>query len=363
MVIKELGSDIVEFSRSVGWYSHKKVAIFGLYFETGKSLVVEVLKARRGTYQKPFLHAGMVLLIATAVLSTPIIVNQYPTAAAANTLAASISPSAVLNAATDISSVETETRESVKPRRDVEEYEVKGGDTLSSIAKKYDVDVDSLAYLNNMTVNKLLQPGDIIKIPPVSGVVVTVRSGDTISTLAKKYNLASAQPIVDWPYNTFVNDETFSLAAGQTLVIPGGTPPEEAPVIPKSVRTQSLFAGGTGQFLWPTNGILTQYFSWYHPADDIANSIGTPVVAADSGRVVTVAYEGYGYGNHIIIDHGNGYQTLYGHLSRINVGEGDNVGRGQQIGLMGSTGRSTGPHLHFEISQNGGRVNPLSFLK
>lgn len=357
-------NDLSEFGKSLGWYSHRKFLVAGTYFETIKSMVVTILKMRRGTHQKSFLHVSMVMLIVIAIVSAPVIVNQYPTNASGSVLSASISPSAVLNTAVDITNVDTTTIESQKPRRDVESYTVKSGDTVSSIAKQYGVDIESINYLNDFTDTEVLRPGDTVKIPPVSGVIVTVKKGDTIETLAKKYGLPSSQPIVDWPYNSFANDETFTLTAGQTLVLPGGKAPTAAPVIaPRSVSGPSLFAGGSGKFVWPTNGIITQYFSWYHPADDIANNIGTVVVAADAGRVVTVLYQNHDYGYHVIINHGNGYTTLYGHLSRIDVSEGQNVGRGQQIGLMGSTGRSTGSHLHFEISLGGTRVNPLSMLK
>lgn len=351
--------DLVEFFKALGWYFQRKSQIVGGYFEVGKSLVVEILKARRGTYQKPFLHVGMVFLATVAVVSAPIIINQYPTSASTS----AVSPSAVLNASTDISQVEIETVESVKPRRDVVEYEVKGGDTLSSIGKSFAVDVPSIAILNNFSKDKILKPGETIKIPPVTGVIVKVQSGDTIYSLAKKHGLAAAQPIVDWPYNTFSNDETFALAAGQTLVIPGGKPPAELPPAPRVILNTPLFAGGTGQFIWPTTGIITQYFAWYHPADDIANAVGTPILAADFGRVQSVLREVYGYGWHIIINHGNGFSTLYGHLSRIDVTEGQNVSRGQVIAAMGNTGRSTGSHLHFEVHQGGSRINPLSVLK
>jgi len=195
--------------------------------------------------------------------------------------------------------------------------------------------------------------------------VVEVKSGDTIYSLAKKYGLPSAQPIVDWPYNSFVDDEKFSLAAGQILAIPGGRAPavvQVAPQIARKTPSQGIFSPGSGQFGWPVQGIITQYFAWYHSGLDIAGPIGTAVTAADSGRVVTVLYENYGYGYHVIVDHGNGYSSLYGHLSRIDVGEGQNVSRGQVLGLRGSTGRSTGPHLHFEIMQNGAKINPLGFL-
>lgn len=368
MVIHDMTSDFTEFGKSISWYANRKFKVAGVYFETGKSIVVTVLKARRGTYQKPFLHFGMVALTVTAVLSTPIIINEYPTAAAGSVLAATTPPSAVLNVATDISNMDTQTKESEKPRRDVVEYTVAPGDTLSSIAKKFSskdsvIDTQSITYLNNFSETKVLRPGDVIKVPPVSGIIITVKKGDTITSLAKKYGLPSSQSIVDWPYNSFANDETFTLSAGQTLVLPGGKPPEIAPVAPRMVNNTTLFAGGTGRFSWPTSGVITQYYSWYHGGDDIAAPTGTGIYAADSGRVVTVLYDNHDYGYHVIIDHGNGYRTLYGHMSRIDVTEGQNVSRGQMIGLMGSTGRSTGPHLHFEISQGGARVNPLGLLK
>lgn len=362
--------DFVEFARTLSWYAGRKATLAGLVFETGKGVIVEILKARRGTYQKPFLHVGMVFLVIAAALSAPVIANQYPTSAFSESVNLATPPSAVLNAATDISNVDTVTLESEKPRRDVIDYTVQGGDTLSSIAAKFSssnnkVDSASIAYLNKIAENKLLQPGQVIKIPPVSGIIVTVKSGDTIQSLAKKYGLASAQPIVDWPYNSFANDETFALSIGQTLVIPNGRPPEEVPVAPVIIRQLPLFAPptGGGQFAWPTGGTITQNMSWYHHGIDIANSFGTPIAAADSGRVVSVQYLNWGYGYYVTLDHGNGFRTLYAHLSKILVAEGDNVSRTQVIALMGSTGRSTGSHLHFEIHENGNPLNPLSFLQ
>lgn len=369
MFLENFRTDIVEFSKTLAWYSHKKATIIGSHLEGGKGIIVDILKARRGTYQKPFLHVGMVFLTIFGFISAPLIVNQYPTSASSGQVLSATAPSAVLNTQADPSTIETITKESNKPRRDVISYTVQGGDTLSGVAKKFSltdapIDAESIAYLNNFSVEKTLKPGDVIKIPPISGVVITVKSGDTIETLAKKYGLGSSQAIVDWPYNEFANDEKYTLIAGQTLVLPGGKAPEEVPVYsPKIVNAPTLFAGGSGKFVWPTTGIITQYFAWYHTADDIANGIGTPIVAADSGRVTSVLYQNFGYGYHVIIDHGNGYRTLYGHLSKIDVSEGQNVGRGERIGAMGSTGRSTGSHLHFEVYLGGTRINPLSVLK
>ena len=125
----------------------------------------------------------------------------------------------------------------------------------------------------------------------------------------------------------------------------------------------AIIAGGNGQFQWPTNGVITQYPVWYHMALDIANNAAPGIAAADSGTVSLVEYLRYGYGQHVIVDHGNGLQTLYGHMSEIYVKPGDRVARGQIIGRMGSTGRSTGTHLHLEVRKNGVIVNPLPFLK
>lgn len=369
-MLREIGSDLSEFGKTLIWYSGRKASFFASYFENSKGVLVEVLKARRGTYQKPFLHVGMVVLLITGVLAGPLIINQYPTAANAQVVTEATSPSAILNNQADITNIDTVTTESDKPRRDTVEYEVKGGDTLSSIAKKFSrkddpMDVESIAYANGFSESKILKPGDVIKIPPTAGVTIEVKSGDTIYSLAKKYGLPSAQPIVDWPYNSFVDDEKFSLAAGQSLTIPGGRAPAVAaasPYIARQTPTQGIFQAGNGQFGWPVQGLITQYFAWYHSGIDIAGPIGTAVTAADSGRVTTVLYENYGYGYHVIVDHGNGYQTLYGHLSRIDVSPGQNVSRGTVLGLRGSTGRSTGPHLHFEVIQNGAKVNPLGFL-
>ncbi len=366
MVIVDFGADLVEFGKTLGWYTSRKLRFLGDNFESAKGLVVDILKARRGTYQKPFLHVGMVFLMVTVILLAPIIATEYPSAfAASDSLSIAPPPSAILSAA-DITNMDTVTKESEKPRKEVLNYTVKGGDTLSGVAKAYGVDVDSIVYLNDYaSANKVLKPGDVVKIPPVSGVIVKVKSGDTIASLAKKYGLASSQSIVDWPYNEFANDETFALSAGQSLVIPGGKAPEDVPLNLPVFRTpQTMFAGGSGQFGWPTQGIITQYYSSYHSGLDIASGIGTPVLAADAGRVESVIYEKVGYGIHIIVNHGNGLKTLYGHLSRVSVAEGQNVGRGDLLGDMGSTGRSTGPHLHFEImSAVGARTNPLSFLK
>jgi len=249
-------------------------------------------------------------------------------------------------------------------RGEVVEYVVKEGDTISSIASKFSISLDTILWANNLKSSSKIKSGQRLKIPPVTGIVHLVKRGETVYSVAKKYSI-SAQNIVNYPFNSFANDETFTLRMGQSLVVPEGVMPAAVPVaVAKSTTVQvGSFTGAQGTFIWPTSGSITQRFVWYHPALDIANRSAPPVVAVDSGIVASVVYARYAYGNHIIIDHGNGYRSLYAHLSSINVSAGQTVSQGQQIGVMGSTGRSTGIHLHLEIIRNGVKINPLGVLK
>jgi len=258
----------------------------------------------------------------------------------------------------------TATLISQKPRAEVLEYEVKPGDTVSTIAEKFGVSVDTIIWENNLKSVKEIKTGQILKILPVTGVLYKVKAGETIYSIAKKHQV-DPQGIVDWPYNSFANDETFALAVGQTVIIPDGIKPKETPTAPRRIYASVPGAGlGTGQFAWPTGGQISQSYSWYHPAIDISNRSLPDVVASDGGTVIAAGWPSpWAYGNRIIVDHGNGYQTLYAHLSQIYVAYGQKVARGQTIGRLGSTGRSTGPHLHFEVRQSGVAQNPLSFLK
>ncbi len=149
-------------------------------------------------------------------------------------------------------------------------------------------------------------------------------------------------------------------------MIPDGVKPQEQPVQPRYLAKEIPGAGIatiTGQFVWPVGGTLTQYFKSWHPGIDIANKGLPDVVAADGGTVTVAGWPTpWAYGNRVMIDHGNGTVTLYAHLSQIYVSCGQKVNKGQAIGKMGSTGRSTGPHLHFEIRKSGGSADPLSVL-
>ncbi|TSC84206.1 MAG: peptidase M23 family protein, partial [Microgenomates group bacterium Gr01-1014_16] len=205
------------------------------------------------------------------------------------------------------------------------------------------------------------------RILPVTGVRHKVGRGETIYSIAKKYN-ANSQAIVDFPFNTFADNETFTLTVGQELIVPDGEKPVEVRWSPTRYAVQRTPSAGAvtaaGQFVWPIGGTITQRFAWYHRGLDIATGQGTPVLAADSGRVTVAGWpDNGGYGMRVEIDHGNGYVTRYAHLSRADVVVGQTVSRGNVIGLEGSTGRSTGPHLHFEIIRGGVHLNPLEFLR
>lgn len=344
-----------------GWYMYvsRRLRNFGVRFESKKDVLVDVLMARRGGYQRPFLHFSVSVLVVSAFVSAPILANSYPSGVP-SALADFTAPSAVLTSL-DVSEYGIQTQISEKPRDQIITYNVTSGDTLSTVAEKFGVSVDSIKWANDLKRDSL-SIGQELKIPPVTGIVHKVREGDTIYSIAKRYQ-TEAQKILNFPFNDFADLDTFALNVGQTLIVPDGVPPAAAPIIPRSFTTRPLIAGGSGQFSWPSVGVLTQYPIWYHLALDIANPSQPPVTAASDGQVVLVEYLKYGYGHHVIISHSDGLSTLYAHMNEIYVKTGDNVTRGQVIGKMGSTGRSTGTHLHFEVRKNGTIVNPLSFLK
>lgn len=346
-----------------------------LAFEAVKSMVVGKLYQQRGKYSGVIVNSAfLTVLVLGVTLGPSLVVNESQTQAVLssgmgkNIVFAQEPGSQVLGVNSDMQmNVDTLTQVSEKPRAEVTDYTVEDGDTLAGIAKKFGVDTDSIKWENPGINEKKLKTGSDLKIPPVTGVVHTVKSGETVYSIAKKYNV-SAQAIVDFPFNEFANDETFALAIGQELMVPDGVMPDAPVFVVRNNQQQITPSAGavsaTGVWIWPTAGIITQYFRPWHKGLDIANHNGGPILAADSGTVVVAGWtDNTGYGNRVVIDHGNGYKTLYGHMSRIDVVVGQTVRRGDQLGMMGSTGRSTGTHLHFEIRSTGGNKDPLGYLK
>lgn len=238
-------------------------------------------------------------------------------------------------------------------------YTVRDGDTLASIATLFKVSVNTIKWAN--TINGSIKTGDMLLILPISGVKHTVISGDTILKIAKKYK-ADPEDILD--FNGLSSNIT--LVPGSVVVVPEGeiqAPPKPAPLpanYAKNPTSRVRGAGGPsyiGYYIRPVPGAKTQGLHGYNGID-FGAPIGTAVKASASGTVIASKIGGYngGYGGFIVISHPNGTQTLYGHLSASLVEPGDEVGQGQYIGLSGNTGKSTGPHLHFEIR---GAKNPF----
>lgn len=277
------------------------------------------------------------------------------------------------------------------------EYTVRDGDSLGAIAVRYGISSSTVQRVNNLT-STMIKPGQVLKILPVDGTLYTVSDATSIAEIAKKYEV---DPVVIAEQNGL--DAASTLTSGMQIVIPGVTgtnkmiaestilPSQTTPTISKPQNTEvkvsqpkktmvkapvkktppATSETKQGKSLrWPTaSPVITQKYHAGHPAIDICYTKGdhtTAIVAASGGKVVK-AQGGYngGYGNMIIIDHGNGLSTLYAHMRELYVTPGQEVTAGQTIGWMGNTGRSygrTGLHLHFEVIQGKSRLNPLSFL-
>lgn len=359
-------SDVPAFGRFVMGYLHLRSYHWFSRFENIKDSLVDILYRKRGRYVRPFLHLGSIGLIFLVILVGPLIFSLEEDQQAAE-------QGGILASAAYGSSFYTQQAEAVRQFRggEIITHVVAEGETLSDIALRYGLDVTTILWENSITESTTLKPGMDLRILPVDGIRHQVARGETIYTVARRYGLdeSQAQLIVDYPFNEFLNDETFELAAGQNLMVPDGVRPQARAAVqqrtaPRAVLTPDAGSvTATGSFVWPASGQISQGYRFYHRAIDISNRSAGPILAADSGVVIGSGWlDNSGYGNRILIDHGNGYITLYAHLSTIQVVDGQRVNRGDVIGQMGTTGRSTGIHLHFEIRQGGVLHNPLSFL-
>lgn len=243
-------------------------------------------------------------------------------------------------------------------------YTVRKGDTISLIAKTFGVSVPTVLWANNIPRSGVVKEGDVLVILPVSGVKHIVQKGETVASIAKKYD---GDPDEIFDFNSLVPGE--SLAAGSTIIVPDGEvaapvlvarPRETSPSGPNP-RTSLVRGGGPdlGAFYMRpiVGGVKTQGIHGYNGVD-LAAARGTPVYAAAGGAVLIARSSGWngGYGKYVVISHSNGTQTLYSHLDSVGVSVGAAVNRGQVIGKLGSTGKSTGPHVHFEVR---GAKNPF----
>ena len=238
------------------------------------------------------------------------------------------------------------------------EYKVRSGDTISGISRKFGLsNISTLIAVNGISNVRQLKSGQNLKIPSADGLVHSVKSGDSLSSLSVKYGV-TVEDLLD------VNDlESQVLTAGQILFIPGAR-----------LSSETLRMAMGELFTWPLKGSwrLTSNYgrradpftgvTSFHTGIDMAMPSGTPVYSSMSGKIESVGYTNI-FGNYVIIKHVNGYQTLYAHLTKSLVKSGQNVAQGAKIGLVGSTGYSTGPHLHFTVFKNGKLVDPMTVLK
>ncbi len=260
-------------------------------------------------------------------------------------------------------------------------YVIQPGDTISSIATAHGLDENYILW-NNPEVSadpNLLLIGETLQLPSVNGIIYHVVLGDTLSDVAGYYH-SDVQSIVGFTPNRLSSPD--SVIEGMVLLLPGAVPPppppapalvQEPPAAPAPPPVAAVEPAPVGQapapasssgYIWPFHGAISQGFSATHHGIDIDGfgAYGAPIVAAASGTVILAAYQDWGYGNYVIIQHADGSSTLYAHLSAISVTQGQVVEQGEVIGALGSTGYSTGPHLHFEIHIGGVPVDPLAYL-
>ena len=267
-----------------------------------------------------------------------------------------------------------------RSRVDVLHYTVQPGDSVFGISAKFAIEPETLLWGNFEVLNDdphLLKPGQELNILPVDGTYYEWQGGDDLDHVAGLFGVEPRE-IIEYPGNhiSFVDPQ---IMPGTWLIVPEGQRAFKQWFVPTIARGQAgvgaaygpggcagPYTGvvGTGGFIWPAaNHYISGNDYWSgHLAIDIAAGMGAGIWAADGGVVVFAGWSTVGYGNMVMIDHGNGWQTVYAHLSQVGVGCGQSVNQGQSIGLAGSTGNSTGPHLHFETRFQDGFVNPWYVL-
>lgn len=277
-------------------------------------------------------------------------------------------------------------------RTEVETYAVQEGDTVSTIAAKFGVNVATILWANGLTTRSTIKPGQSLRILPTSGVTHTVKKNDTLGKIAQTYKV-TVEEIQS--YNRLGPDSV--LALNEELIIPGGTPPAisnpvaartninvkpDVPITRIGNKAYDIYQEITGskdtrekpadiveteptaKLLWPTDShAINQYFGWKHTGVDIHGRYNNAIYASEDGVVETSGWNSGGYGLQIVINHGNGMKTRYAHASKIFVKSGQTVKRGEVLAMVGTTGRSTGPHLHYEVIVNGKVRNPLAYTR
>ncbi len=261
-----------------------------------------------------------------------------------------------------------------RPNHKVLEYTVQAGDSPWSIANRFELQPESILWANtdlNSSAGSL-KPGMVLNIPPVDGVIHTALEGDTLEDIQAMHG-STVQEIFEYPGNEFDLTQPPKLRTGQQVIIPNGISPiswqEAGPnmgVVSGAVASAiPLVMTGTGIFLWPIAPpfIITHPYWSGHYGIDLDTYPRQPVFASDSGTVIFSGWDDTGYGYFVVVDHGNGYQTTYGHNAANLVSQGQGVLQGQQVAESGNTGNSTGDHLDFRILYNGTALDPAGILR
>jgi murein DD-endopeptidase MepM/ murein hydrolase activator NlpD len=235
---------------------------------------------------------------------------------------------------------------------------VKEKEVVIQLAERYGLNQDTIISANKITNTRTIQVGKALKIPNQDGVIYTVKSGDTLSAIVKKYEKDKLDISAIKTANELFSE---SIRPGTELFIPGA-----------KIDSTNLSEINGDLFFWPVSGYITSSYGYrrspfsgareFHSGMDIRANFGTPIRSAMSGRVSSIGSDNV-LGNYVVISHHSGYRTLYGHMSVIRVKNGAYVGTGERIGDVGSTGMSTGPHVHFTVYKNGVTMNPRVLMK
>ena len=274
-----------------------------------------------------------------------------------------------------------------RSRVTLDSYTVQQGDNLFGIAENFGLKPESILWANFEVLEdnpNVLAPGQVLNIMPTDGTLHTYKAGESLEAIAEFYGV-QPNAIIEWPGNNLdpydTNIDNPNIESGTALIVPGGArelkdwgPPaitRDNPAVAAyygAGACGSVYTGaiGEGFFVWPTVATYLSGFDYnptIHPGIDIAGAEGNAIFAADSGVVVYAGWSDSGYGNLLVIDHGNGWQTAYAHLVSVAVVCGTSVTRGEVVAGLGTTGNSSGPHLHFEMySSIYGKVNPYQYV-
>lgn len=346
------------------------------FIDVFKDKVIKQMFWGRGTFLKSALQVAFTFIVFILVISyiyrKPVVIEA--SADKLDSIGVPESDTIVMNAS--LNTLVPKDR----ARTTTEQYLVKRGDTVSSIASAFSVSVQTVLWANNMTSSDYLKVGQTLEIPPQDGVVVKIAKGDTVESLAKKYSAAAAD-IVDFNWL----EAPYTLTVGEEMFIPNGEMPvvviAKASSTPTTYKqssvayTQTTVDPNVGRFLGPVmNGPYAMSRGYYagHYGMDFYPTGGRPsVVAACAGTVISAGW-GYwgtsygGYGNYAHVDCGNGYTILNAHMASLNVSAGQYVAKGQALGIVGATGVAYGVHTHFELRKGAslsGRMNPAPYIQ